>query len=278
MARRECEEGRTIERASLPFMTRGDTGPVMSVQNLDCSGYCRDCGREHVLAAEPALGLARELLADLERFGGIGLGQDRDPRLSLDVLYGPGRGQMFGVLKYRDKSGDHGVLKAFSGQYNGLWHVPGWVAPILDTAEFDRVIRYDEPRIKELTARMRTLMEDDPLRLDLLAQRRELSRDLMTRIFNLYRLTNFRGRTRAMGEVFTGQGMPTGTGECCAPKLLHHAAVHGLTPLGLAEFYVGRENRSATRSHGQFFPPCRDKCRPILGFMLCGLEERQRFA
>jgi hypothetical protein len=77
----------------------------------------------------------------------------------------------------------------------------------------------------------------------------------------------------ALSEVFTGKAMPTGTGECCAPKLLHHAAVHGLTPLGLAEFYIGRENRSATRAHGRFFAPCEEKCRPILGFLLCGLPE-----
>lgn len=254
----------------MPFWARSATGPVMSAQNLDCGGYCRDCGREHTLAAEPALPLARDLLAELERCGGIG----PDPRLSLDYLYGPARGQMFGVLKYRDEEGNQGALKAFSGQYNGLWHVAGWVAPILDAAEFARVIRFDEPRIKDLTLRMRGLQEIDPLRLAMLAQRRDLSRNLMERIFTLYQLTNFRGQTRAMAEVYTGKAMPTGTGECCAPKLLYHAAVHGLTPLGLAEFYVGRENRSVTRRHGEFFAPCAEKCRPILGFLLCGLEER----
>ena len=75
-----------------------------------------------------------------------------------------------------------------------------------------------------------------------------------------------------MGDVFLGPAMPTGTGECCAPKLLHHAATHGLTPLGLAEFYVGRTNRSGTRRHGEFYAPCAEKCAPILGFLLCGVE------
>jgi hypothetical protein len=247
----------------------------MSAQNLDCSGYCRDCGREHTLAAEPAVPLARDLLAELERRGGIGTGAEQDSRLSLDYLYGPARGQMLGVLKYTDHSGTEGVLRAFSGQYNGLWHVPGWAGPIPDAAEFARVVRFDEPRIKDLTLRMRGLEEHDPLRLAMLAKRRELSRNLMERIFTLYRLTNFRGQARSMAEAFSGLAMPTGTGECCAPKLLHHAALHGLTPLGLAEFYVGRENRSATRRHGEFFAPCAEKCRPILGFMLCGLEEFQ---
>lgn len=245
----------------------------MNRRDLDCRGYCRDCGREHSLTAEPAVPFAQGLLAELERCQGIG--PDRDPRLSLDYLHGPARGQMFGVLTFRDQAGNTGVLKAFSGQYNGLWHVPGWVPPIPDTEEFARATCFDEPRIKELTRRMAGLGPDDPLRLAMLAQRREMSRNLMERIFTLYRLTNFRRQTRAMRDVFAGRAMPTGTGECCAPKLLHHAAVHGLTPLGLAEFYVGRENRSATRRHGEFFAPCLDKCRPILGFLLCGLEDGQ---
>lgn len=245
----------------------------MNEPKLDCGGYCRDCGREHTLAAGPALSLAHGLLAELERRGGIGSGPDQDPALSLEYLYGPARGQMFGVLRYRDRTGVEGSLKAFSGQYNGRWHVPGWVPPIPDTREFARLTRTDEPRIKELTRRLAGLEANDPLRLTLLAARRELSRNLMERIFALYRLTNFRGRSRSMADAFMGRGMPTGTGECCAPKLLHHAALRGLTPLGLAEFYVGGENRSATRRHGWFFAPCADKCRPILGFLLCGAEE-----
>lgn len=244
----------------------------MDSSALDCAGFCRECGREHVLPAAPAVPHALELMDLLERHGHIGLGLEaEDPRLSLDYLYGPARGQMFGVLLYADKDGKRGVLKAFSGQYNGIWTVPGWAGPILDPAEFARTVERDEPRIKDLTRRMQGLGVDDPARLAMLAQRRELSRNLMERIFGLYRLTNFRGQTRALIEVFTGASMPTGTGECCAPKLLHHAALRGLTPLGLAEFFVGRENRSATRGHGRFFAPCAEKCRPILGFLLCGL-------
>lgn len=238
----------------------------------DCAGFCRDCCREHALPAEPALPYAQELMVALEMRGSIDLETCADPRLSLEYLFGPARGQMFGVLAYRDASGQTGVLKAFSGQYNGVWEVSGWVPPILDPVEFAHTIEFDEPHIKDLTRRMHGLGVDDPARLAMLAERRELSRNLMDRIFGLYRLTNFRGQTRALAEVCTGKTMPTGTAECCAPKLLHHAAVHGLTPLGLAEFYFGRENRSATRRHGQFFAPCSEKCRPILGFMLCGLD------
>ncbi len=244
----------------------------MDTSDVDCAGFCRHCGREHCLPATPALGAARELLAELEGCGSIGLGLDTDPRLGLDYLSGPARGQMFGVLVARDPDGREHVLKAFSGQYNGIWTVPGWVPPILDPIAFEQTIRDDEPRIKALTREIDVLSATDPARPGLLRQRRELSQHLMARIFGLYHLTNFRGQTHPLAEVFLGRAMPTGTAECCAPKLLHVAATHGLTPLGLAEFYVGRANRSGTRRHGEFSAPCAEKCRPILGFLLCGVE------
>ena len=242
----------------------------------DCAGFCRDCGREHRLPAGPAVPFALELMEAMERAGSIGLGLACDWRLGLDYLFGSARGQMFGVMACLDASGGKRVLKAFSGQYNGVWEVPGWVPPIVDPAEFQRTIHDDEPRIKALTARIEGLATEDPLRRRLLVERRELAQDLMRRIFGIYRLANFPGRTRSLAEAFLGAGMPTGTGECCAPKLLHHAATHDLVPLGLAEFYVGRENRSATRRHGQFFAPCEPKCRPILGFLLCGLDRVEK--
>lgn len=147
-------------------------------------------------AGNPGLGAARALLAELERRGSIGLGLDNDPRLGLDYLSGPARGQMFGVLVALDQDGQKCVLRAFSGQYNSLWTVPGWVPPILDPAAFDQTIADDEPRIKALTRRIDPLVADDPLRHVLMAERRERSQRLMARIFDLYRLTNFRGQTR----------------------------------------------------------------------------------
>lgn len=230
------------------------------------------CKGEHSLRAAPAMEAARALMTELERRGDVGLGLVDDPSLDLGYLFGPARGQMFGVLTYRDTTGRVGTLKAFSGQYNGIWEVPGWVPPILDPVVFARTVEHDEPRIKALTRNVEGMALDDPLRHDLFRSRRELSQALMARIFGLYHLTNFRGQTRAMSHVFLGSAMPTGTGECCAPKLLHHAATHGLVPLGLAEFYFGRENRSGTRRHGQFYAPCAEKCAPILGFLLCGVE------
>ena len=95
----------------------------------------------------------------------------------------------------------------------------------------------------------------------------------MQDIHSLYLLTNFHGETANLYQVYADQnGIPTGTGDCCAPKLLNYAAKNRLIPLGIAEFYWGRENRSGSRRHGAFYSSCKEKCEPILGFMLCGLD------
>ncbi|MBE0586008.1 MAG: hypothetical protein IH612_19885, partial [Desulfofustis sp.] len=114
----------------------------------------------------------------------------------------------------------------------------------------------------------------------LLRQRLELARRLMRDIHALYRLDNFCGDRQDLGAVLgNSAGIPTGTGDCCAPKLLNQAALEGMAPLSLAEFYFGRENRSRTRQHGHFYEPCSSKCAPLLGYMLCGAaEKRDRYA
>jgi hypothetical protein len=178
---------------------------------------------------------------------------------------------MFGALVGTDVQGRAVTLYAFSGQYNGRWMVPGWVGPVFSTADFDRINRPAERAIKETGHRIDQLSRTDPLRDELKKGRKQRSQQLMHEIFNLYRFRNFRGETAPLVDVYGKPGLPpTGTGDCCAPKLLHHAATNHIRPEGMAEFYWGLENVSRTRNHGHFYSPCSSKCQPILGFLLCG--------
>ena len=43
-----------------------------------------------------------------------------------------GEPKMFGVLLVRAKSGELGLLRAFSGKLDGSFHHPGWVPPMLE--------------------------------------------------------------------------------------------------------------------------------------------------
>ena len=180
---------------------------------------------------------------------------------------------MFGMLSCRDHQGRRVMLQAFSGQYNGLWQVEGWVGPVFDTTAFNELILAPEQEIKRLGREMTRWPLGSEYRCRLLIQRRTLSQKLMREIHDLYQLNNFRGERVPLAAAFIGNGAPpSGTADCCGPKLLHHAATHGLVPESMAEFYWGRSNASATKLHGQFYPACAAKCQAILGFMLCGLQ------
>lgn len=240
-------------------------------------GPCRDCGREHSLAAGAALSHCRELmqlLATEQRLDLLTAAAEADPRLSTAGLFGDNRGKMFGVMLCRSRDGQERVLRAFSGQYNGFWELAGWAPPIFNVPAFTTLYADIEPQIKQVGRQLQVTDPQSAPGRELLQQRRQLSRQWLQEIHRLYMLSNFRGQQRQLSAVFAGNGgIPTGTGDCCAPKLFNQAAQEQLIPLGLAEFYWGRKNASQTRHHGRFYPCCTSKCVPILGFMLCGLDE-----
>lgn len=108
---------------------------------------------------------------------------------------------------------------------------------------------------------------------ELKRRRRALSQQLQAAMHAVYRLTNFAGDSLTLAELQALEqpsGLPTGTGDCCAPKLLHYAAQHGLIPLAMAEFWWGPP--LGDRRSGQFYGACEDRCQPILGFLLAGLS------
>ncbi len=102
-------------------------------------------------------------------------------------------------------------------------------------------------------------------------QRKIRSRQLQTQMHDAYRLMNFLGTSSSLRELMPA-GIPTGTGDCCAPKLLHYAATHQLKPIAMAEFWWG-EN-SADKFQGEFYGACVERCQPLMGFMLSGLTPR----
>ncbi len=247
-------------------------------QDLSCSGYCSRCRTVHRLSSEPARQKGMELFELLEAKQSIGVFtcSSKDKCLSTAPLFGNQRGKMFGVLECLDRHGSRSWLYAFSGQFNGKWLVDGWAPPLFDLQTFRQINDPVEKQIKALGEKLRGLPADSCRHISAAGRRRLLSRQLMADIHDLYQLQNFAGERVTLHEASILQGRkPTGTGDCCAPKLLHLAAVSALQPVSLAEFYFGRSNRSGTRKHGSFYAPCSDKCQPLLGFLLCGSKQRE---
>lgn len=242
----------------------------MPEEQLKYGGFCNQCHTEHLLPVTPVQGEARRLILELETNKTIQIG---NPEFSTDILFSKTRGQMFGLMLALDAQGKSKILKAFSGQFNGHYCAKGWVPPVFNVEEFQRINTPGEKQIKILSKGI--CATSDPAKQRLLKEeRRNQSRRLMKQIHDLYILGNFRGERQPMSAFFRkDRGMPTGAGDCCAPKLIYYAIAHKLTPIGMAEFYFGRENRSGTRQHGNFYSSCNANCAPILGFMLCGLEQ-----
>lgn len=106
-------------------------------------------------------------------------------------------------------------------------------------------------------------------------QRKKLSNNLQKKLFQQYQFLNQYGNEKNLQELFKNtlfQKPPAGAGDCAAPKLLHYAFQHKLTPIAMAEFWWGAAPRSEIRQHKNFYPACQGKCQPILSHMLEGIE------
>ena len=191
----------------------------------------------------------------------------------------PSEGKMFGVLVVKQGDGSFvtsaGVTKepspcftflaAYSGLLEGRNDWPYFVPPVYDAQQPDGYFKTQE---REISAK-----GDD----------RQMSQDLQLWLFHQYQFLNARGEKKDLVEVWQDYHCsprirkkyplpPGGTGDCCAPKLLQYAYLNGLKPLCIAEFWWGPSPKSEIRHHGQFYPACRGKCKPVLTWMLQGLD------
>lgn len=122
---------------------------------------------------------------------------------------------------------------------------------------------------------LKQLIEAKDARMCELKQRRKaLSRQLQAQMYAAYSLTNFSGQSLSLQQLMPEGSMPTGTGDCCAPKLLHYAATHGLKPLAMAEFWWGTSSVNQDKIQGEFYGACAERCQPLMGFLLSGLPQR----
>ena len=171
---------------------------------------------------------------------------------ALDSLFREGK--MMGVLET-----DRGFLYAFSGLAGGRADVEGFVPPIFDLTPPDGYFRRREAEISAMLSG---------------EEKSRASAELQDWLFSQYKVSNARGKTLSIKEVFALRGLtpPGGTGDCAAPKLLQYAYSHGLKPLAMGEFWYGASPHSEVREQGRFYPSCTGKCGPLLSFMMEGLE------
>lgn len=204
-------------------------------------------------------------------------------------------GKMFGVLIVAKEKAESlrnsnlAFLAAYSGELAGDNKWPWFVPPVYDLLHPSSYFQEEEANIVELTHRIKAPGADIPA---LKLERKSRSQALQQWLFKQYRFLNGKGEECDLMEVFedyytthypvnpdakksnasTPKLPPSGSGECCAPKLLQAAYIQGLIPVAMAEFWVGRPPKDELRIDGHYYPACSGKCRPILSFMLQGLD------
>lgn len=145
-----------------------------------------------------------------------------------------------------------------------------------EMVELNATIQRLKSRRKQLTSQITAAQQALDVQIEPLRQeRRSRSAVLQQRLFTEFRMLNAKGEVRDLCEIFASTQQktpPAGAGECAAPKLLQYAYLNNLNPLCMAEFWWGASPKGEVRQHRNFYPSCNSKCKPILLFMMQGLE------
>lgn len=152
-----------------------------------------------------------------------------------------------------------------------------------DSAYRIRLSQFLNAELRRLKQRQKAEREEaeavlkgfDDRMLSLKHQRQQRSDALQRWLFSHFVMLNGRGESKDLLEIFSeynGTIPPAGSGECCEPKLLQYAFAHGMRPKVLAMFWWGPSPQGEVRHHLEFYPACQAKCKPILAWMLQGVD------
>lgn len=181
-------------------------------------------------------------------------------------------GKMFGVLVVETPDGERGFLAAYSGNIAGRNDYPYFVPPVYNLLNPSGYFIQEEKEISAINHKLTKLDPSDPLINGLKGERKLRSSALQRWLFMQYQVFNGMGEKRDLLNVFGDKIPPGGSGECCAPKLMQAAYQLGYKPLCLAEFWMGATPKDELRIEGNYYSACRSKCKPILEYMLQGLN------
>ena len=152
-----------------------------------------------------------------------------------------------------------------------------------EEAALVRQSQYQKAELKRATARWQQRIAEceaavAPIKTFIAAmkeERKQRSAALQRWLFEQFKVLNAKGKEKSLLDIFaehSGIVPPGGAGECAAPKLMQYAYLNSLTPIAVAEFWVGESPQGEVRRDGCFYGACKSKCEPILGYMLQGLD------
>jgi len=184
------------------------------------------------------------------------------------------KGKMFGILVVQKEDNTYSYLGTVSGKLQGNTICDKFVPSVFDDSTDDYFINRGMKELTEIGSQIKET--DKPSEISLLTEKRkQKSFALQQQLFENYQFLNSLGEEKNVLQIFESSSHgnpPAAAGECAAPKLLQYAFENRLKPIALAEFWWGNSIKNKEREHKFFYPACKNKCRPILEYMLDDTE------
>lgn len=184
------------------------------------------------------------------------------------------KGKMFGILVVQKEDDTYVYLGTVSGKLQGSTVCDKFVPSVFDDSTDDFFINRGMKELAEIGNQIKKT--DKPSEISTLTEKRkQKSFALQQQLFENYQFLNALGVEKNVLQIFESSSHanpPAAAGECAAPKLLQYAFEHSLKPIALAEFWWGSSIKNKEREHKIFYPACKNKCRPILEYMLNDTE------
>lgn len=184
------------------------------------------------------------------------------------------KGKMFGILVVQKEDNTYGYLGTISGKLPGNTTCNKFIPSTFDDSTDDFFINKGMKELTEIGNRIKKANNQSEI-IELTENRKLKSFALQQRLFENYQFVNLSGMEKNVLQIFKSSSHgnpPSAAGECAAPKLLQYAFKHQLRPIALAEFWWGNPTKNKEREHKTFYPACKNKCRPILEYMLDDTE------
>lgn len=152
------------------------------------------------------------------------------------------------------------------------------VPPIVSAEKIADALRENDELIHKLTEKIVCVKSSDsektaPILDKLRAERKKLCATSLKNVFALYTFFCIDGKKRNLSEICAEYNKsnlpPTGTGECCAPKLLDYAFRRHMHPISLAEtIFPAKKDANEQKNAVRLVPPCDERCGILLPALL----------
>ncbi|MDT0554220.1 pseudouridylate synthase [Urechidicola vernalis] len=180
------------------------------------------------------------------------------------------KGKMFGVLVVQNQDKTYSYLGTVSGKLPGRLYCERFIPSVFDDSIDDFFINRGMTELTRIGDQIKKT--ENPSEIYKLKEKSRLkSIALQKQLFENYNFVNLSGKEENLIHIFKNSSHgnpPVAAGDCTAPKLLQYAIEHELKPIAIAEFWWGSPIKKNGKKHKAYYPACKDRCRPILEYML----------